>query len=53
MTEPEKTHMSNTVANGTDNKNDAVWIKAFSETYPTLSMSVDWHYEKVLCKILV
>lgn len=53
MTEEEKEYIKSTVQNGIENINNPIWIKAFNEAYPTLSMNVNWHYEKVLCKILV
>lgn len=52
MTEQEKIHIKNTVSNGISNINDPIWILAFNEVYPTLSMDVDWHYIKVLSKVL-
>lgn len=51
MTNQEIEYLKNTVIDGVLNENNVIWEKAFSETYPTLSMDVDWHYSKVLSKI--
>jgi len=52
MTNQEIEYLKNTVIDGVLNENNVIWEKAFSETYPSLSMSVDWHYEKVLSKAI-
>jgi hypothetical protein len=51
MTEEEKIYMSHTAKDGGLNKNNDIWKKAFAMYYPTLSMDIDWHYEKVLSKM--
>lgn len=53
MTEQEKTYMHDTVGNGSANINNPIWIKAFANSYPTLSMGINWHYAKVLSKIFI
>lgn len=53
MTNEELEYLQDTHLNGVSNKENPIWIKAFAEAYPTISMDVDIFYIKVFCKLFV